>query len=79
MVPWKYMNDSRPSKIADAVAKLLDAPANLPNGSSCTSLSVKVDISEIIALSERLLPLSNSRADFIERKKASAIPVRFVL
>lgn len=73
------MNDSRRSKIAEAVAQLLDAPVNLPNGSSFTSQSVKVDISEIIALSERLLPMSNARPDFIERKRSSAIPVRFVL
>jgi hypothetical protein len=73
------MSDSRQSKIAEAVAELLDAPVNLPNGSAFASQSVKVDISEIIALSEKLLPISNSRPDFIERKKSTAIPVRFTL
>ena len=79
MVHWKYMSDSRQSKIAEAVTKLLDAPATLPNGSSFGSQSVKVDIKEIIALSERLLPIANARPDTIERKRSSAIPARFVL
>jgi hypothetical protein len=73
------MSDSQQSKIAEAVAELLGAPVNLPNGSAFASQSVKVGISEIIALSEKLLPISNSRPDFIERKKSTAIPVRFTL
>ena len=40
------MSDSRQSKIAEAVAELLDAPTNLPDGSSFASQSVNVDILE---------------------------------
>jgi hypothetical protein len=73
------MNDSRQSQKAKAAAESLGAPVNLPDGSAFTSQSVKVGISEIIALSQKLLPISNSRPDFIERKKAAAIPVGFTL
>lgn len=73
------MSDSRQSKTAEAVAESPSPLLNLPNGSSFVSQNVKVDLREIIALSEKLLPIANSRPDFIERKKSSAIPVRFVL
>jgi hypothetical protein len=73
------MSDSRQSKKAETVTESPSTLLNLPNGSSFTSQSVKVEIKEIIDLSEKLLPISNSRPDFIERKKSSAIPVRFVL
>jgi hypothetical protein len=79
MVPYRYMSDSRQSKKADTGTEPPSTLLNLPNGSSFVSQRVNVDIKEIIALSERLLPISNSRPDFIERKKSSAIPVRFVL
>jgi hypothetical protein len=73
------MSDSRQSKKTETVTESPSTLLTLPDGSSFTSQSVKVDIKEIIALSEKLLPISNSRPDFIERKKSSAIPVRFVL
>jgi hypothetical protein len=73
------MNDSHPSKIAEAVGQLLDSPLTLPNGSSFILQSLKVGIREILDLSERSLPASNARPDFGERKKRTAIPIPFVL
>jgi hypothetical protein len=73
------MSDSRQSKKAETVTESPSTLLNLPNGSSFASQRVEVDIKEIIALSEKLLPISNSRPNFIEIKKSSAIPVRFVL
>jgi hypothetical protein len=61
------------------VRNLLNDPIRLPDGACFASESVKVNITEILALSEKLLPISNSRPDFIDRKKATAIPVPLVL
>ena len=73
------MSESPRSKSEELVHTLLVSPLELPDGASFASIPGTVDIKEMITLSERYLPIINSRPDFIETKIREALDVPFVL
>lgn len=73
------MSESPKSKHEALVHALISSPLELPDGSSFSSVSVRMDIKEMVALSERYLPIVNSQPDFVERKIREAIDAPFIL
>ena len=62
------MKDSTNSTNPEWVVELLLDPLNLPEGRDFVSKSIPMTYPQFLELSERYLPSSNSRPDFIERK-----------
>lgn len=73
------MSDSAKSKSEEKVDTIPEKHLELPDGAAFTSRSPKVDILEMIAISERYLPIVNGQPDFVERKIREAITVPFSL
>jgi hypothetical protein len=73
------MSESPNSKGKQAVEELLSNPLELPDGSSFVSVTPKLPIQHMIALSEALLPVVNSQSDFIQKRRSLAIDMPFVL
>jgi hypothetical protein len=78
MVPLSGMSESSNLK-NEQIRNLLDNPLHLPDGESFVSATPRVPVQQMIALSEKLLPLVNSQPDFIETRKRLAIDEPFVL
>lgn len=79
MLTSRYMSASSESKTDDLVQRLLANPLHLPDGKSFVSATPKLDVRQMIALSEKYLSIINSQPDFVEKKKRTAIDVPFVL
>jgi hypothetical protein len=73
------MNGSASSKSDDIVRRLLDDPLELPDGTGFSAIPAQCSIKEIVAISERYLPLVNSHPEFVERKMRSVIDEPFAL
>lgn len=73
------MTESHDSKNKGAMSAVSLAPMEFPSGVSVVSTPPKIDLQEMIALSERYLPMLNAHPDFVEKKKRSVINVPFVL
>jgi hypothetical protein len=72
------MSDSSNST-SEQIVKLIGEPLNLPDGSCFVSDAPTVPILQMIALSEKFLPILNSHPDFIEKRKKLAIKEAFFL
>ena len=73
------MNES-PKRNGDEIARsLMEEPLELPDGTAFSAVAPKMTVLEMIALSERYLPILNSRPDFVEKKRKAAFGVPFTL
>lgn len=73
------MSESKKSQGDEIARKLLDNSLELPDGTGFSSIAPKMTVQEMVALSERYLPILNSQPDFIEKKRKAAFGVPFVL
>ncbi len=73
------MNEFPTSKGDALVQSLLANPLDLPVERSFSSVAPKLDAQEMAALSERYLPMTNARPDFVERKIRESFDVPFSL
>jgi hypothetical protein len=74
------MSDSPKSPNHDTgIESLLRDPISLPDGSQFSSTPIKLTIHEIIALSERYLPILNSDPNFEVKRRETAFDKPFVL
>lgn len=73
------MSESDNSKNRESTDSAIRDPLDLPDGTGFVAVTPRVDIQEMIAMSERYLPILNSRPDFVEKKKRSSIDVPFEL
>jgi hypothetical protein len=63
----------------ERLKSLINDPLHLPDGASFSSATPRLPAQRMIHLSEKLLPLLNSQADFIEKRKRLAIDEPFIL
>lgn len=73
------MNESPKSKHEELLHSLLAIRLDFPDGAAFSSVQLKVRVEEMLALSERYLPISNARPDFVAKKIREAIDAPFSL
>jgi hypothetical protein len=74
------MSESQRSSNHDTgIERLLKDPISLPDGSRFSSTPIKLTIYEMIALSERYLPILNSDPNFESKRRETAFDKPFVL
>ena len=73
------MKNSAESKVPEWVQSLLESPLVLPEDDTFHSVPAQVSFEQILALSEKYLPVVNSRPDFVEMKLARQFNEPFVL
>jgi hypothetical protein len=61
------------------IESLLKDPISLPDGSKFSSTPIQLTIHEMIALSERYLPILNSDPDFESKRRETGFDNPFVL
>ena len=74
------MSESQRSSNQDTgIESLLKDPISLPDGSQFSSTPMKLTIHEMIALSERYLPILNSDPNFELKRRETVFYKPFVL
>ena len=74
------MSESQRSSNQDTgIESLLKDPISLPDGSQFSSTPMKLTIHEMIALSERYLPILNSGPNFELKRRETVFYKPFVL
>lgn len=73
------MDESSKSKGEEIARKLLEDPLELPDGAGFCSVRPKMAILQMVAISEKYLPILNAQPDFIEKKRKLAFGVPFSL
>ena len=74
------MSESQRSSNQDTgIESLLKDPISLPDGSQFSSTPMKLTIHEMIALSERYLPILNSEPNFELKRRETVFYKPFVL
>lgn len=74
------MRESQRSSNHDTgIESLLKVPISLPDGSQFSSTPIKLTVHDMIALSERYLPILNSDPNFESKRRETAFEKPFVL
>jgi hypothetical protein len=73
------MSDSQNSNSNDIAQRLLSDPLDLPDGAGFVSSVPRMDLLQMIKVSELYLPILNSRPDYKEQKMRKAFSVPFEL
>jgi hypothetical protein len=73
------MSESQKPSGDEIARRLIEDPLELPDGTGFSAVAPTLSVEEMVALSEKYLPILNSQPDFIEKKRKSAFGVPFVL
>ncbi len=73
------MSESQKPSGDEIARRLIENPLELPDGTGFSAVVPNMSVKEMVALSERYLPILNSQPDFIEKKRKAAFGVPFIL